>query len=89
MKLTSVPTISQNTKAILLGLHKLHAIGVQRCILRTDSKVAVGQIEKECIAKEPTLKKYLSLVRRMEHFLEASPKNTSSETKMSKLMNSR
>jgi ribonuclease HI len=60
-------------EAILLGLHKLQAIGVQRCILRTNSKVAAGQIEKECIAKEPTLKKYLSLVRRMEHFLEASP----------------
>jgi ribonuclease HI len=33
-----------------------------------DSKVVVGQIEKECIAREPTLKKYLLLVRRMEIF---------------------
>jgi ribonuclease HI len=53
-------------EAILLGLHKLWAIGVQRCILHIDSKVVVRQIEKECIAREPTLKKYLPLVRRME-----------------------
>jgi hypothetical protein len=53
-------------KAILSGLLKLRAIGVQRCILHTDSKVVVGQIEKECMAREPTLEKYLALVRRME-----------------------
>jgi CRISPR/Cas system-associated protein Cas10 (large subunit of type III CRISPR-Cas system) len=28
--------------------------------------VVTGQIEKECIAKEATLEKYLALVRRME-----------------------
>jgi hypothetical protein len=44
-------------------------MGVQRCTLRTDSKVVAGQIENECIAKEPTLEKYQALVRRMEnHF---------------------
>jgi ribonuclease HI len=54
----------------LLGLHKLRAIMVQRCTLRTDSKVVPGQIEKECIAREPTLEIYLTLVRRMEnHFM--------------------
>jgi ribonuclease HI len=31
---------------ILLGLCKLRAIGVQKCILRTDSKVVTRQIEK-------------------------------------------
>jgi ribonuclease HI len=31
-------------ETILLGLHKLRAIGVQRCTLRTDSKVVAGQI---------------------------------------------
>jgi hypothetical protein len=55
-------------EAILLGLRKLRAIRVQRCILRADSKVVVRQIEKEYIAKEPTLKKYLALLRRMEFF---------------------
>jgi ribonuclease HI len=52
-------------EAILLGLHKLRAIGVQTCTLHTDSKVVVGQIEKECITREPTLKRYLALVRTM------------------------
>jgi hypothetical protein len=32
--------------------------------------VVAGQIEKECIAREPTLKKYLLLVRRMENFFK-------------------
>jgi ribonuclease HI len=45
-------------EAILLGLRKLRAIGVQKCILRIDSKVVAGQIEKECIAWEPTLERY-------------------------------
>jgi ribonuclease HI len=57
-------------EAILLGLQKLRAISVQRCILHTDSKVVVGQIEKECITREPTLKRYLALVRRMEKFFK-------------------
>jgi hypothetical protein len=56
-------------EAILLGLHKLKAIVVQRCTLRTDSKVVAGQIKKDCITREPTLEKYLTLIRRMEnHF---------------------
>jgi ribonuclease HI len=37
-------------EAILLGLRILRAIGVQRWILCTYSKVVIGQIEKECIA---------------------------------------
>jgi hypothetical protein len=37
-------------EAILLELHKLRAIGVQRCILRTNSKVVAREIEKECVA---------------------------------------
>jgi hypothetical protein len=57
-------------ETILLGLHKLMATGVQRCILHTDSKVVAGQIEKECIAREPTLKRYLDLVRRMENYFK-------------------
>jgi hypothetical protein len=48
---------------------KLVAIGVQRCVIRTGSKVVSSQIEKGCITREPTLEKYLALVRRMEnHF---------------------
>jgi hypothetical protein len=39
-------------------------------VLRTDSKVVSGQIEKECIAREPTLERYLALVRRMESYFK-------------------
>jgi hypothetical protein len=44
-----------------------------RGALFTDSKVVTGQIEKECIAREPTLEKYLALVRRIEIFSRVSP----------------
>jgi ribonuclease HI len=55
-------------EAILLGLRKLRAIGVQKCILCTDSNVVTRQIEKECIAREPILEKYLGLIRKMENY---------------------
>jgi ribonuclease HI len=55
-------------EAILLGLHKLRAIGVKRCTLHTVSKVVVRQIEKECIAREPILERYLALIRRTESY---------------------
>jgi ribonuclease HI len=57
-------------EAILLGLRKLRANGVQTCVLRTNSKVVTGQIEKVCIARGPTLERYLALVRRMESYFK-------------------
>jgi ribonuclease HI len=75
-------------EAIMLGLCKLRAIEIQRCILHSNSKVVTGQIEKECIAREPTLEKYLALVRRMEKNSRASPSSTLTETRTLKLMNS-
>jgi ribonuclease HI len=57
-------------EAILLGLRKLRAIGVQRCTLHTDSNVVTGEIEKECIARDATLEKYLALVRRMKNYFK-------------------
>jgi ribonuclease HI len=45
-------------EAILLGLRKLRAIGVQICVLHIDSQVVSGRIEKECIATEPTRERY-------------------------------
>jgi ribonuclease HI len=53
-------------KAIILGLRKLRALGVTTCIIITDSKVVVGQIEKEYPAKEPVLMQYLTAVRGLE-----------------------
>jgi hypothetical protein len=53
-------------EAIILGLHKLRALGVTTCIVKTDSKVVVGQVEKEYSAKDPTLIQYLTAVRSLE-----------------------
>jgi ribonuclease HI len=53
-------------EAIILGLRKLRALGVTTCIIRTDSKVVVGQVEKEYSAKEPVLMQYLTAVRSLE-----------------------
>jgi ribonuclease HI len=49
-------------KAVLLGLRKLRAMGVQNCILRTGSKLIAIQIEKECITRDNTMERYLALV---------------------------
>jgi ribonuclease HI len=56
-------------EVVLLGLHKLQTMGVQSCILKTDSKVIVGQIEKECIVRDSMLERYLALIRRMENYI--------------------
>jgi ribonuclease HI len=53
-------------EAVILGLHKLQALGVTMCIVRTDSKVVAGQVEKEYSAKDPTLMQYLIVVRSLE-----------------------
>jgi ribonuclease HI len=49
-------------EAVILGLRKLRALGVTICIIRIDSKVVTGQIEKEYSAKEPMLTQYLTAV---------------------------
>jgi ribonuclease HI len=53
-------------EAVILGLRKLRALGIATCIIRTDSKVVAGQIEKEYSAKEPVLMQYLTAVRSLE-----------------------
>jgi hypothetical protein len=40
---------------VILGLHKLKALGVTTCIVKTDSKVVAGQVDKEYSAKDPAL----------------------------------
>jgi ribonuclease HI len=52
--------------AVILGLRKLRALGVTTCIIKTDSKVITGQIEKEYSAKEPVLMQYLAAIRSLE-----------------------
>jgi ribonuclease HI len=45
-------------------------MGVQYCILKTDSKVISSQIEKECMARDETLERYLAVVRMMKNFFK-------------------
>ena len=42
-------------EAVILGLRKLKALGVTTCIIKTDSKVVAGQVEKEYLAKDLAL----------------------------------
>jgi ribonuclease HI len=53
-------------EVVILGLHKLRALGVTTCIVRTDSKVVAGQVEKEYSAKDPALMQYLTAIRNLE-----------------------
>ena len=53
-------------EAILLGLRKLRAMGIRRVVLKSDSQVIIGQVDKSNKARDPKLEKYLDTVRRME-----------------------
>jgi ribonuclease HI len=53
-------------EAVILGLRKLRALGVTTCIIRTDSKVVAGQVEKDYTAKDPALMQYLTAIRSLE-----------------------
>jgi ribonuclease HI len=56
-------------EALLLALRKMKALGQQTFIIRTNSKVIQGHIEKESEARNPILIKYHENVREMErHF---------------------
>jgi ribonuclease HI len=53
-------------EAFLLGLRKLKAMGIRRAILKTDSQVISGHVDKSCKARDPKLEKHLDAVRRLE-----------------------
>jgi hypothetical protein len=57
--------LSKN-KDVILGLRKIRALGVTTCIIRTDSKVVAGQVEKDYAAKDPALMQYLAAIRSLE-----------------------
>jgi ribonuclease HI len=57
-------------EALLLGLRKLKAMGIRRAVLKSDSQVMTGHINKSSKARDPKLKKYLDIVRRMEASFE-------------------
>jgi ribonuclease HI len=47
-------------EALLLGLQKLRAMGIRRAILKTDSQVISGHIDKSSKARDLKLEKYAS-----------------------------
>jgi ribonuclease HI len=53
-------------EVVILGLRKLKALGVTTCIIKMDSKVVAGQIEKDYLAKDPALLQYLTTIRSLE-----------------------
>jgi ribonuclease HI len=57
-------------EALLLGLRKFKAIGIRRAILKTDSHVISGHVDKSSKARDPKLEKYLDTVQRMEASFE-------------------
>jgi ribonuclease HI len=59
-------------EALFLGLRKLKAMGTRRAILKSDSQVIIGRIDKSSRARDPKLEKYLDIVRKMEAFSRAS-----------------
>jgi ribonuclease HI len=57
-------------EALLLGLQKLRAMGIRRAILKTDSQVISGHVDKSSKARDPKLERYLDTVRRLEASFE-------------------
>jgi ribonuclease HI len=53
-------------EALLLGLQKLKAMGIRRAILKTESQVISGHVDKSSKARDPKLEKYLDAVQRLE-----------------------
>jgi hypothetical protein len=42
-------------EALLLGLRKLKAMGIRRAVLKTNSQVIFGHVDKSCKARDPKL----------------------------------
>jgi ribonuclease HI len=57
-------------EALLLGLRKLRAMGIRRVILKTDSQVIFGHVDKSSKARDLKLERYLDIVRRLEASFE-------------------
>jgi hypothetical protein len=60
--LVSPSKVRTEYKALLLGLRKLRGLGIRRAILKTDSQVISGHVDKSSKARDPKLEKYLDTV---------------------------
>jgi hypothetical protein len=45
-------------------------MGIRRAVLKTDSQVISGHVDKSCKARDPELEKYLDTVQRLEASFE-------------------
>jgi ribonuclease HI len=57
-------------EVVVLGLRKLRAMEITRAVLKSDSQVITGQVDKRSKARHPKLEKYFDTVRRMEASFE-------------------
>jgi ribonuclease HI len=57
-------------EVFLLGLRKLRAMGIRREVLKSDSQVITGLVDKSSNTRDLKLEKYLDIVRRMEASFE-------------------
>jgi ribonuclease HI len=53
-------------EALLLALRKLKAMGIRRAVIKIDSQVISGHVDKSSKARDLKLEKYLDAVRRLE-----------------------
>jgi ribonuclease HI len=53
-------------EGLILGLNKAKALEAKMLLAKIDSRVISGQVEKEYMAREPKLIKYLATVRALE-----------------------
>ena len=53
-------------EGLILGLNKAKALGAKTVQAKIDSRVMAGQVEKEYVARELELVKYLATVRALE-----------------------
>jgi ribonuclease HI len=73
-------------EGLLLGLRKLKAVEIRRAILKTDSQVISGHVDKSSKARDPKLEKYLDTVQRLEASFEGFLLRIIQEGKMSVLI---
>jgi ribonuclease HI len=66
-------------ETVLLGLRKAKAMGIQRLVIKTDSQIVAGHIEKDYKARDPELAKYLQFLRDQEKHFEGFKSKTSQE----------
>jgi hypothetical protein len=64
-------------------LRKLKAMGIRRVVLKTNSQVISGHVDKSIKARDPKLEKYLDTVRRLEASFEGFFEKIFQEGKMS------